>query len=717
MVYLKDSIRWLPHTYDRTATLGIFAQYVGLAFAFWGIRDWLLSGATETSRESSGADEAGPAWARVPAKFPIPPRVRQLLWILCLNGVALALVCVVQRAAGSNRLLFFMGTLRDNPAELVFGPWPYRSNAAQYFNLLWPLCIGFWVWVQELALRSSDPKVARYDGPQIVLLPCALMLAAMPTLSGSRASAAVSVMMVAGVIAVLILASRHQFRSRVRGLALGCLLLAGLGTFVVGGGALRERLVRPDVRHSTGQQVGTGPFSVLTRLTIPEVRQGERRNLVYFAGPLPGGNQLENYFSISMDGQGQLIGLLRGSSSTNASWKVVPGFAEGFTGRQVTLAAVRDEGLRLYADGVLLAGAPERPDPRVPQVYVDSANVYLADPSISEVALFGGSLDDAELRRATEGSMTEFARDYRAIPPIEMEGEELVAALAVPDGVSLQSPDDGRTAVITRVDEHGLLGFRWMIPAGESRHRSIVRVDLDIENPSSQPITLALVVDGGYPTLLDLDPGRADELSAICWIPHTGAPGYLDVVAHFPDGQGPVAMEPGTSFLVHRISMASAVPVFHLALHGGASLEGLLVRMSGRPEVYRNARRLAADFVWWGSGAGSFASMYGLYRQAGEGWAAYAHNDWLEVRATMGWLGLALLVVALAIFAVRSCTAGSRIVPSLIVGLIWVSLAGCLVNAIGDYPFQIYSVVFLFVVLVATLMSLITVRPAPGATA
>src|SRR5262249_31615049 len=36
-----------------------------------------------------------------------------------------------------------------------FGPYAYRANAAQYFNLLWPVCLGFW-WICAGARNPRD---------------------------------------------------------------------------------------------------------------------------------------------------------------------------------------------------------------------------------------------------------------------------------------------------------------------------------------------------------------------------------------------------------------------------------------------------------------------------------------------------------------------------------------------------------------------------------
>ena len=70
-----------------------------------------------------------------------------------------------------------------------------------------------------------------------------------------------------------------------------------------------------------------------------------------------------------------------------------------------------------------------------------------------------------------------------------------------------------------------------------------------------------------------------------------------------------------------------------------------------------------------------------------------------------GLIGLALGAVALRWFAGGGIQGGRGLVM-----LTWLALAGCLVHARYDFPFQIYSIVLLFVVLCAVL-SIFSRRP------
>jgi O-antigen ligase len=120
--------------------------------------------------------------------------------------------------------------------------------------------------------------------------------------------------------------------------------------------------------------------------------------------------------------------------------------------------------------------------------------------------------------------------------------------------------------------------------------------------------------------------------------------------------------------------------------------------LSGRMEIYRNAGRIARDFPLFGTGAGTFMSAYKLYRGvAFEQWQAYAHNDWLETRITFGWLGYALILLMLVCMGVLTLASRGMPIGLPLKAMITLGILGCLVQALFDFPFQIYSIVFLFV--------------------
>jgi O-antigen ligase len=127
--------------------------------------------------------------------------------------------------------------------------------------------------------------------------------------------------------------------------------------------------------------------------------------------------------------------------------------------------------------------------------------------------------------------------------------------------------------------------------------------------------------------------------------------------------------------------------------------------------MYYLARPMAADYPLFGTGPGTFEPVFQLYRPAlSTYWPAQLHNDWLETRITFGWLGSGLIALALAVVAVRWFARGGINGGSQFIILIWLAVAGCLAHARFDFPFQMHSIVFLFLVLCAILFNL-TRRP------
>lgn len=176
----QPHLNWLPYSLDGQRTWYYFWMYLGLAGSFWALVDW-LPGLTSAEERRVLTGARNDPENSVPL---LPQRWRTLLWLLCLSGAVLGIEGIVQRALGSNNLLFLVHP-RVNPDGISqFGPYAYRSNAAQYFNLLWPVCLGFWWTLQRTGgLRG---------GAQHWLLLCAAIMAACPLISASRGGALVA---------------------------------------------------------------------------------------------------------------------------------------------------------------------------------------------------------------------------------------------------------------------------------------------------------------------------------------------------------------------------------------------------------------------------------------------------------------------------------------------------------------------------------------------
>ena len=211
----RDFQSWLPTTYDVDATTRAFVRYIGLALGFWGARDWLL-GMTRGERHRAEDGRLQHEPGRVPG------RLKALLWTFAVSTALMSLVGMLHRLDGSRDLLWIR-KVRMNTSTGMFGPFPYRANAAQYLNLVWPLVLGFWWILRREAKRTLGPNLRIGGGPHVLLLPCAAVMLVGTMVAASRGGIMVAGIELALVVGVLAISGRRQ---------------AGIGWFLAGGLAL-----------------------------------------------------------------------------------------------------------------------------------------------------------------------------------------------------------------------------------------------------------------------------------------------------------------------------------------------------------------------------------------------------------------------------------------------------------------------------------------------
>jgi O-antigen ligase len=177
-----DCISWLPHSLDRARTWEFFRSALAWACFFWAVVDWLPGLTAQEQRVRRRLARGEPMFGAESA-LPLPGRLRLLLWALCLNGGVLAVQGIAQRISGTGELLWLVEPRVNKGPETFFGPYAYRASAAQYFNLVWPVCLGFWWTLQR---RWGFRRWSH----QWLLL-SAILMAACPVISTSRGGALV----------------------------------------------------------------------------------------------------------------------------------------------------------------------------------------------------------------------------------------------------------------------------------------------------------------------------------------------------------------------------------------------------------------------------------------------------------------------------------------------------------------------------------------------
>jgi O-antigen ligase len=221
-------LSWLPHSYDRAASWAAFCNYLAMALSFWALRDWLLGKTSaEEMNERSQHHQAGGRRATL-----LPERLRKLFWVLSVNGAVMGVESILQRLDGTPDLLFFMPTHENRQAFSQFGPYAYRSTAAQYFNLLWPVSLALW-WNFERAARRglSDSKAFGLRARNLILV-CAMIMAACPIIAASRVGAVITVTNLVVAAAVLWSAQRGENRRTKAGIVLAVAVVLGFSAVV-----------------------------------------------------------------------------------------------------------------------------------------------------------------------------------------------------------------------------------------------------------------------------------------------------------------------------------------------------------------------------------------------------------------------------------------------------------------------------------------------------
>lgn len=257
MTYSETYIPWLPHSFDVNQTWKGFWRYLGLAATFWGGRDWLLGRSKRDRRSRRSSDEGAVLDGRSTSKLEFPPfRFRMVLWTLILSSSVMAVVGISQRLDGSEKLLWAItpAVKQVEGAKFAFGPFAYRGNGAQYFNLVWPVGLGFWWVLREKYRRQAGLNVRAGGDPSLLLIPLTCIMAAVPILAGSRGGFYILLGQLVAVLLIFFFQIR-RISMKVRfgiTFALSAGILLGV---VTGGDTLRMRFEKKSAMDLSGREV------------------------------------------------------------------------------------------------------------------------------------------------------------------------------------------------------------------------------------------------------------------------------------------------------------------------------------------------------------------------------------------------------------------------------------------------------------------------------
>lgn len=200
----RPSVAWLPTTYDAGSTFQALVLYGGLACTFWSARDWLIG----RSRHERHDSESVP--------FP-PDRLRRLLWILPTS------------------IPWQLHPRYLNPSVHSWGPFSAQAVGIAYFNLVWPVALGFWWSLRASAIRRAGIAHRIGGDASVILLPATLLMAACPWMAGGRSGALLALGQWGACLLVLAMIPRPAIRWKRVLTVLGVLALLGLGALRVDG--------------------------------------------------------------------------------------------------------------------------------------------------------------------------------------------------------------------------------------------------------------------------------------------------------------------------------------------------------------------------------------------------------------------------------------------------------------------------------------------------
>jgi hypothetical protein len=235
-----SAIEWLPHSYDRDRTLRAFWKYLAIVFSFFAARDWLVTRSSVNNRNTCES-----------TRFP-NHRMQCLLWTMSINAAGVALVGILQRLDGSQKLLWLFSK-HLNGTEAAFGPFPYRSNGAQYLNLMWPVTVGFWLVLHRRSVIGYSYIHRLGSDPYLLLLLLATLTVAGVFVANSRGGVLVLFGLMVLVIAWILVKSKWRPSSKFAALMLTLIVLFFGGW--LGGSAILTRFKAEDFKGMSGRDL------------------------------------------------------------------------------------------------------------------------------------------------------------------------------------------------------------------------------------------------------------------------------------------------------------------------------------------------------------------------------------------------------------------------------------------------------------------------------
>jgi hypothetical protein len=225
-----ECISWLPHSYDRSATWMAWIEQLAVAGIFWATWKWM---AMQTAQRAI-ARRSG-SW---------PGGFKRMMWVVSASTSVMAVEAIFQRLSKTDYLLFFYpritwsGVLSGKEA---LGPFAYQGSGCAYFNLIWPLVLGFWWVIRQREWERTGVR-PRFGASKESILPVGVaLMVACPLITTSRTGVAVCLLQIAALSGYSVLQWRRLPQHLRWSLTIGLVILGGF-VFFVGIGPLMKKV-------------------------------------------------------------------------------------------------------------------------------------------------------------------------------------------------------------------------------------------------------------------------------------------------------------------------------------------------------------------------------------------------------------------------------------------------------------------------------------------
>jgi len=138
--------------------------------------------------------------------------------------------------------------------------------------------------------------------------------------------------------------------------------------------------------------------------------------------------------------------------------------------------------------------------------------------------------------------------------------------------------------------------------------------------------------------------------------------------------------------LVASIAVLEVTPIGAEALSKQATTS-----VQSRQEIFATTSKAINDFFPWGSGLGSFTSVYHLYenpQQVTSTYVVHAHNDYLELALEMGLPGIILMLAFIIYWAAAAWQSWRAPGGSAVVRAASIASSAIIAHSIFDFPLR-----------------------------